>query len=422
MAGVRRFVLAHRYYFCILAFILLYSYVVVGKCAAWQTDLAAFQFHALDFSMGFGSFILPGQIYQWICGAPGIKSLEIYQTVLMLVFFAVLAAFLERLLLCVEKKDRLLAGTLIFFFLTGPFTFSIFVTDLGVLEVYWIYLAAVFFFCLAYRPLNLLIAPLCILALMVNYAAMISCVPFFCILLLYKYVTETDKSAKKMLLATFIVCVAVSVPVFVYLTLYTQKNAVYSFEEFNKIMRARGVKQLSYVNILLYGRDSEDFPAEFYRVMEDSALYTKGTDLTLIQTLLNFIVMRITYVLFSLWYHNPTRAIVPFLVILPIVALIFRFCFRELRNRQNPKLRRFVFFCMPALFCLELFVSLLVSHDTIKWIDYMFLPLFTSFMYVMRREPEKTAAFVRRAVSAFNPTQIAAYGAGYAFFVLWAYY
>ncbi len=422
MAGVRRFVSAHRYYFCILAFILLYNYVVVGKCAAWHTDLAAYEFHALDFSMGFGSFILPGQIYQWICGAPNTQSLERYQTVPLLVFFVVLAAFLERLLLCVEKKDRLPAAMLILLFLTGPFTFSIFVTDLGVLEVYWIYLAAVFFFCLAYRPLNLLIAPLCVLALAVNYAAMICYVPFFCILLLYKYVTETSKSEKRMLLASFIVCILVSFPVFFYLVLNTQKNMVYSMDEFNHILRLRGVKELSYVDLVLYGRDTTDFPAEFYEVLEKSAFYTPGDNLTLIQRLFNFVEVRSTYLLFSLWYRNPLRVVVPFLSIVPVVGLIFRFCGSELRNKQNPRLRRFVFFCMPTLFVLILFVTTFVSHDTIKWIDYSYLPLLTSFLYVFYREPERTAAFIRRALRAFNPTQIGMYVSVYAFFVLWAYY
>ena len=193
-------------------------------------------------------------------------------------------------------------------------------------------------------------------------------------------------------------------------------------DEFNRIMRARGVKELSYVDLVLYGRDVDDFPAEFYEVMEKSPFYTQGENLTLIQRLFNFVEMRSTYLLFSLWFRNPLRVVLPFLSIIPVLVLIFRFCSAELRNKQNQKLRRFVFFCMPTLFCLILFVTSLVSHDTVKWIDYAYTPLLTSFLYVLYREPEKTAAFVRRAVSAFNPTQIGMYASIYAFFVLWAYY
>jgi|GEM_PF-3781876 len=76
-------------------------------------------------------------------------------------------------------------------------------------------LAALFFLCLAYRPLYLLAAPLCVLALLVNYAAIICYVPFFCILLLYKLSGETDRKSKRMLLAAFIVCVCVSVAAYI---------------------------------------------------------------------------------------------------------------------------------------------------------------------------------------------------------------
>ena len=139
-------------------------------------------------------------------------TLTVYYIVLLFVFFAALALFLDRLVNRIEKKDRAVALVLIVLFLTGPSTFSIFITDIGFIEAYWVFLSALFFLFLAYKPLNLLTAPLCVLALMLNYAAIICYVPFFCILLLYKYVTETSKSAKRMLLAAFFLCVAVSIP------------------------------------------------------------------------------------------------------------------------------------------------------------------------------------------------------------------
>ena len=419
---IKRFLFERRYFFGILGFILLYSYGVAGQCAPWVADKTAYEFHSLDFSMGFGSFIWPGQLYQWICGAPDKTTLTVYQTVLLLLFFATLAAFLSRLVKSTPEKDRPAVLVLLVLFLTGPFTFSVFVTDLGFVEVYWIYLSALFFVCLAYKPLNLLIAPLCILALMVNYAAMICYVPFFCILLLYKYVTETSKPAKRMLLATFIVCVAVSVPAFIYLTLYTQKNMNYSFGEFNAIMRARGVKEFSYVDILFYGREIETYPADFYERLTTSAFYTEGENLTLVQSLFNFIEYRSTLVMYAFWYRNPSRVIIPLLMVTPVIALIFRFCSAERKNKENTKLRRFVFFCMPTLFVLCILLSLPVSHDTFKWLDFSFLPLFSSFLYVVYREREKTVAFIRRFVSPFTVPQIAMYTVMYSFCVFSVYY
>jgi len=299
MQKTKRFLYARRYFFGILIFILLYEFIIVGRCMPWTSYRTSYEFHALDFGFGFGSFLWPGQLYQWICGAPDMTSLSVYHTVLLLLLFTAVSAFLSRLVKTVETKDRAVALVLILLFLTGPSTFSIFVTDIGFFEVYWVYLSVLFFLFLAYKPLNPLIAPLCVLALMLNYAAMICYVPFFCILLLYKYVTETSKSAKKMLLVSFLLCVAVSVPSFVYLVLNTQKNMKYTLEEFNTIMRARGVKEFSYVDILFYGREAETYPDAFYETLHNSAFYTPGDSLTPIQEVLNFIEFRTVLVLYA---------------------------------------------------------------------------------------------------------------------------
>ena len=422
MKRIGRFLYGRRYFFGIFAFIVLYSAVVVRQCGPWESYKTSYEFHALDFSLGFGSFLWPGQLYQWICGAPDMKSLTVYHVVLLLALALALALFLERLVKNVEMKDRPAALVLTALFLTGPSTFSVFVTDIGFLESYWVYLSVLFFLCLAYKPLNLLAAPLCVLALMLNYAAMICYVPFFCILLLYKYVTETSKSAKKMLLAAFFVCCAVSIPSFIYLVLYTQKNVTYSFDEFNAILRSRGVKEFFYVDILFYGHEAETYPDAFYETLYNSAFYTQGDSLTLIQKLFNFIEFRSTWVLYSLWFRNPLRVLLPFLTILPVIALIFGFCFAELRNKKNSKLRRFVFFCMPALFCMSIVLSLAVSHDTFKWLHFAFLPLFASFLYVLYREPERVIPFVRSFASPFTAPQIGMYAIMYSFCVFHAYY
>ena len=292
----QRFLKNRIFFPSILLFVLLYAWGAVGLFRPWKTGVVAYEFHAVDFSMGFGSFILPGHVYQRICGPITGTSLTVYHTVLLLVFFLGLAALLARLMQRAEKENRRLAGTLVFLFLTGPCTFSIFVTDLGMPEVYWIYIAAMFFLCLAYKPLHLLIAPLCVLALLVNYAAIICYVPFFCILLLYKLSVETDKSARRMLLAAFIVCVSVSIPCCIYLALNTMKNMNYTFEEYNVLMRSRGVTELTYTDSLFYGHYEEDFPADFYARMAASPFYTEGDAITPLQRLANFTVFRLNMV------------------------------------------------------------------------------------------------------------------------------
>ena len=422
MDRLKRFFSGHAYFFGIFAVLLAYAFVVVGRCSVWRAGIVAYEFHAVDFSLGFGSFILPGQVYQWICGPINETSLTVYSTVLLLLFFITLSLFGERFLLCADPKDRPVPGVMLFLFLTGPCTFSIVVTDLGIPEVYWVYLGALFFLCLAYRPLNLFIAPLCVLALLVNYAAMICYVPFFCILLLYKYQTETEKKTKRILLASFLLCVAVSVAFFAYIAPSTMKNMKLSFEEYNALMRSRGVTELTYTDSLFYGHYEEDFPADFYAKMAASPFYTEGEVLTRLQRLVNFAVFRLHMVRFHLAQRTPLMLLIPLAAILPVLVLIFRFCLRELKNRENPRLRRFVFFCMPALFFVSILVAWPLSFDFFKWLDFAFLPLFASFLYVFYREREKTASFIRGAVKAFSFPQILVFCSVYALCVLQAYY
>ena len=422
MEKAKRFLSGRKYFFIILALILGYEFLIVGQCAVWRTGVVAFEFHALDFGMGFGSFLLPGQVYRWICGAPDETTLGVYHTVLILLFFCVLAAFCEKLLLSADKERRRTVGVLLALFLTGPSTFSIFVTDLGMPEVYWVYLAALFFVFLAYRPLNLLIVPLCVAALMVNYAAIICYVPFFCILILYKYVTEPDARAKKTLLVTFVLCVCVSIGFYAYIAPATMKNMDLSFEEFNALMRSRGVKELTYTDSLLYGHYEEDFPADFYAKMAASPFYTAGEALTPLQRLVNFAVFRVNMVAFHFRQRSPLMIVVPLLAVLPVVALIFRYCIGELKNRQAPGLRRFVFLCMPALFLMSLLVSWPLSFDFFKWIDFAFLPLAASFLYVVYREREPVLERIEAYTKALPFPLVALYCTAYALCVYSAYY
>ena len=422
MTKLKRLFSAHKPFLVILPALLLYEWVIACKCAFWHTGVVAYEFHAVDFSMGFGSFILPGAVYQRICGPINETSLTVYHTVLILVFSAVLAAFAERLYLAADKADRKITGVLLFLFLTGPVTFSICFTDLGMPEVYWVYLAALFFLCLAFRPLQLFIPVLCVLALMVNYAAMICYVPFFCILLLYKYQIETEKTAKRFLLASFILCVVVSIGFYCYIAPATMKNMKLSFEEYNALMRSRGVTELTYTDSLFYGHYEDDFPPDFYAKMAASPFYTEGEALSPLQRLVNFAVFRVNMVAFHFAQRSPLMLLVPLLAVAPVLWVIFRFCLGELKNKENPRLRRFVFFCMPALFFVSILVAWPLSFDFLKWLDFAFLPLFASFLYVLYKEKAYVAAFVRRAASAFTFPQILVYCSVYALCVLGAYF
>ncbi len=421
MTKVRAFVFRHRYYFGILGLLLLYAWAVVGLFSVWRVPSVLYQFYALDYGMGFASYLLTGAVYRLFFQTVSPTAIDAFHTVLLILFFSALALFCEKVILRAAAEDRRAVCVVVFLFLTGPFTFAPYVIDLGMQEIFWLFLAVLFFVCLSRPSLYLFSVPLCAAALLVNYAAVISCAPFFCVLLLYRLSMETRKSSKTILLVSFCLSVAVSIGLFFYLAFYGKRNMVFSFEDFNALLRARGATEVYYVDSLLYDAYESGYSEQVAAFKLNCPFYVQGTDLTGVQILMNRILDRVGIVLTSLRDRNPLQIAVPMLAGLPVTALIFRFCFAELKNKANSRLRRFVFFCAPALFVLGIAAAWTVSFDYFKWICFLFVPLFSFFLYVLYQESAHAAAFIKRAVSAFSFPHVLIYCAVYSLCVYSAY-
>ena len=423
MARLKNALYRHRYFLCVFAFILLYEYLAVLECRLPQVGEVAYAFHSIDFSMGFAGYMLPGGVFRALFPDAGRTALVVYETLLLTAFFFALALFLERLLLRTAERDRPACAVLLFLFLTGPCTFSIFVTDLGIQEVYWVFLAGAFFLCLAYRPLQPLAPVLCALALLVNYAAIICYVPFFCIMLLYRLSRETEKRARTVLLVSFCLCVAVSLPLFVWLAGISSSHMKITLDEYNEVLRARDVREFTYVDSLIYGRYETELAPDVTAVAERFPFYRDPTEATtLLGFIVNIAVVRFAVTCARFAGRDPLRNIVPFLLIAPVVIVIFRYCFSQVRDRAAGRLRRFVFFCVPALFFVTLLCAWPVSFDFFKWMCYAFLPLFAAFVYMAYCEGERVFAFLRRALSPVPAPAVLLYASLYGLVVLEAYY
>ena len=414
MIKIKNALFRHKYFFVIFGGILLYEWAVAGLFSVWRTHTSFLQYYALDYGMGFASYILPSALYRAVFGDPDVKVLSTVFTVLMLLLFAVLALFLERLLQRAAPEDRRTAGVLIFLFLTGPFTFSPYVLTLGIPETLWLWITVCFFVCLSRKELFLLCVPLCAAVLLVNFAGILCYIPFFCLLLLYRLSAEPEKSGKILLTVTFIAAAALSVGLCAYLVVFGKRNMVYSMEEFNEILRSRGVTELYYIDSLLYERYEDPFSEEALAMMLRSPLYTPGDSLTAAQAFMNLLLIRGSTVLLHWKNTDLLHYAVPLLAALPVTGVLFRFCFAELTDRANTKLRRFVFFCWPVLFLLSLSVSVFMSFDLIKWITFLFLPLLAFFLYVFYREPKTTALRLQAAVASVSFAHILIYCAVYA--------
>ena len=418
MEKTRSFLLSHKTFLVIFGSLLLYEVCVVGRCTPWHVGENALTMYALDYSFGFADKILPGAFYHLFFRDIAPENISLFSSVLLVLFFFALAVFLEKLYRASPKNNRVLCALVIWFFLTGPATFSVFVKELGVIEVFWFYIAAVFVLLVSRRQLAPLTVILCVAALMVNMAAILVVVPMFCILLLYRLSFETEKSGRVLFFFTFFFCVIVSLPLFVYLVVYSKENMIYSYDEFHAMMTAKGAFP-KYPEYFFYPEemipDYFPFSPGEEKLSEFLAAYHTYVESAGFSRLINFFIMQRQAVRFVGTSVKLRDLIIELTFLSPLLGLMFFYFISRLKEKTENKLRRFVFFCIPALFVLDLLSGILFSIDNGKWISYGTLVFFGSFIYVFYYEKEHVAAYLQSRLRGCPPAIIGGYALIYAF-------
>lgn len=414
---IKKRILDHKYFFGILGFLFFYEFIVVGQCELWRVGQIGYAFHAVDYEFGFASGILPGAIYQFLMGPITEARVSGYLMVLYILFFAVVAFLLEKWIKTVDKKNRNLAWFFMFLFTTGPSTFSVYVTELGILEFYWVLFALLFFLFLSFRPLQFLIVPLCVLELLVNFSAIICIIPFFCILILFKLADEKKKSSRALLLITFVFCVAVAIPTAVYLILCVPKNMVYPYDEFNRIMGSRGVTFPYYLDSLFY-RYRDDFTGELSMVFPNvgSVQYSGGWNYFVYLLRQFFSIVHLDSA------RTPLMILGPYLLVIPFVGFMDAVFFAGLKDRRNTGLKRFAYFCMIALFPFTVVCAAFLSFDYYKWLSFAFLPTISAFLFVLYYDKQIVWNYVECIFRTMPDSFLWLYGGVYAIVVFPAYF
>lgn len=410
----------YKSFFLIFAFALFYGFVVVGQCGIWSVSEVGYSYHALDYSMGFASTILPGAIYNFLFSTLNRQQVSVYLTVLYILFFSTVALLLNKLYISAKAQNYNKSCMVLFFlFLSGPCAVSSFLTSFGMLEFYWVFFAAFFFIFLAYKPLYVLIVPLCVIELLVNYSSIICFIPFFCILILYKISKEKDKVGRILLWITFSFCIVVSIPFAVYLMTNVPNCMKYSLEDFHEILRQRGVVFYRYCEGQLYRVDEYVNNPYLKKLPEAALLQQQGVVSYLIEYVKGYASIAFYH---GLMERRPWLMVVPILLIFPVVYLIISILISELKYNKNNKVRRFALFCMIALFPFCLFVSLFFSYDYLKWLTFSMILLFSSFLYILFSEKERVWQEVNARLSRYPKMLFVTYLAVYAMHVLNIYY
>lgn len=387
----------HRVMLCIFLFILVYECLFAWQFGDWKTGEYAYAYHALDYSFGFCSRLLPGAITSFLFGEASPSRVTALETVLLLSVFAALSYLLEKLYYRLDANDRTFAILLIFFFITGPCSFGIYVKELGMLDAWWLYCAVAVFFLLSKKKLRPLIPVFAFLLPMIYYSSVLCFAPFIVIILLYEATLEDESKDRRRLFALACVFAVVSVGLTAYFVAFRRNGIKMTPDEFFSLLKIRGC--------------SGDLD-EIYRVMFNVPPVESGIDNGTEADILNQlgvhslltaqIVIRLRQHLTIFLESTKTRYIVlayAFVLVSPVLALLLS-CFRYKLKTGKNRMQKFVFFCMAALFFFINLSCLFVSTDNVKWLAHAFTLTFACLLFVIYREPrmlgEKIIPALRR--------------------------
>lgn len=392
----------HRTAVCLFLFLILYSVIVPAGGSLWRNGAAVYTFHAVDFSMGFCTRILPGAIYRLLTGgAYTQRAVDIYETVLIVLFFAVIAVFCEKLAEHTEREDRKALFVILFFFLTGPFTFSLFVKKTGMLDVYWVYFSVLILMLLSKKKFVWFAVPLFAALILVHYASAITYIPVLLLIFVYKALRTNDKEEKKTLLAAAVCSFLLSVGLFAYFLINERNNLTYTMNELAQILLSRNVgpDPDMYYDFVFY-RDFAD--PEFKRQYIEITHFDMFADAAASSGPLSFayvIKQQVLSTFGSIKAMYDFKGNAPaYIAVIPVIAVLFGFIFHMTR-REKKLLNKLVFLCSPLFFVVSFFGGGFLSTDLNRWMTHATICLFVFALYVFHSQEKDAAAYFGRLVS-----------------------
>lgn len=392
----------HRTAVCLFLFLILYSVIVPAGGRLWRNGAAVYIFHAVDFSMGFCTRILPGAIYRLLTGgAYTQRSVDIYETVLIVLFFAVMAVFCEKLAEHTGREDRNVLFVILLFFLTGPFTFSLFVKETGMLDVYWVYFSVLVLMLLSKKKLVWFSVPLFAALILVHYASAITYIPVLLLIFVYKALCTNDKDEKRTLLFAAACSFFLSVGLFAYFLINERNNLTYTMNEFAQILRSHNVgsDQVMYYDFAFY-RDLADpeFKRQYIEITHfdmfaDAAAASGSQSFAYVikqQILSTFGFIKVMY---------DFRGNAPaYIVVIPVISVLFGFIFHMMR-REKKLLNKLVFLCSPLFFVMSFVGGSLLSSDLNRWMTHALIGLFVFALYIFYSQEKDAATYFDRIIS-----------------------
>ncbi len=400
--NVKTFANKHYYGLCLFAFLFIYCAVVPTEGRPWLVNDATYSFYAIDFSVGFCSRVIQGALYNLIFRTPDYLTVSIYLIGIFIITFGAVSFLAEKFIKSTDARYRKTAIIITLFFLTGPATFAVLVPIFGMIDVFWVFAAALSILCLQNKKLYFLVLPLAVFMVFVYYGATLCYVPFLAIILLYKISVTEDKKEKRYLTVIFFATVALAIFFTLYFVVFERSNLTMTMEEFDNFLVGRGVGEgdLYYYNFSYY-RHLDGFEENgFLEVPEFDAGASPSEVIKVLfqQAWISIFVKEFTYVTF-----------IVALLLLPILVFIYKFLITFFKKAKGNNVKRFSLFCAMALFPFVVVAGFCFSTDVVRWIGNAFLPTLALFMYILYKERDWAMEIVHSSLTAIGTTTLIPY-------------
>lgn len=382
MQKIKNAVYEHRFGFMFFFFLLAYGFFVSGSMEFWNMDEQMYTFHVLDFSVGFCTKLLPGAICNFIFGDPMRTEIAVYLMFLTTFYYLLVGLLVGKAFKESKSEHRFWMFSFIVLLLTGPVTFAY---DTG-LDIYWVLAAIVSICCLQNRLTYIMVVPAMIFAIMAHFAGIICYVPFVAIFILYKISVSENETDKKMLWMVWWILVTSTISLSLYMAVYEAENVKISMEELNNMLASKGIQNFRYYDFAFFRAEAEEkLPDIFMGAATDSI---ENVDMTqsAFKILINMIKQQ---TMVTAVFANFRGDLKYFLIVLPIVFVIYKSLWIVFKGSAENKLKKFSVFCMASLFFVSLFFGLMFSTDTIRWLSHAFKVFLALFVFVFSKEKDE---------------------------------
>lgn len=389
MDKIRKVFSAHKYMFGFFFLILLAQFIGNGDTICFG-DEASYSFHVVDFRVGIVSRILPGQLYLLLFKNPSRKSYVIYEYVLLVLVLFCVSYFLEKIYSSAPDAQKITYAYILGLFCVSGCVFHIFFTNVGMLDVYWIYSLVLFFLLLQNKKTWFLI-PLCyVFMVFVNYGALLCYIPLMSIVLLFKASYSENKEEKKYIVYVFFVSVFLTIATFSILSYNEEHNIRCSAEQFHRILSERGSNYYTYYDYSLF-RGVDVYYAGNKYMLENFNLIKSEAVPDFIRLSINKIATQV-YLIFMRYFDSNifkekylVQSAAALLSGIPVFVVFFR-CLIKLFRSCDSKLKKFAAFCAIALFPFSYICYIFFTGDIYRFFCHSFICIFLCFLYLLYKD------------------------------------